>query len=326
MQFQAVGDAPVIETFVPNPAAALIAPSFYPFMEDVIDRSRDRIAQVIAQAESRRGERVRPAPRQIWLYWGQGWQTAPAICHLCAESWLRNNAEYEVRQIDQGSVPGIWDDLTWDVEKLHPRLKANMFRLRLLQQHGGVWADATIYCSRPLEEWISFCSCDSRLFLFAFRPGGDRPISNWFIKGDAASPLLAIWSLLYEAYLERIVAMNRRIHAYFVQHYIFDIARQITAQTRAEWDRMPKLPPGEAGGGVGRLLEAPPPPAAAEDEAVERSVARVRRLLTEIPIHKLSWKGAASQQHRRNVAIIDELRARIAARSIEPGHRDSGVA
>ena len=30
-----------------------------------------------------------------------------------------------------------------------------MIRLELLAEHGGVWADATMLCLRPLDSWIA---------------------------------------------------------------------------------------------------------------------------------------------------------------------------
>jgi mannosyltransferase OCH1-like enzyme len=31
---------------------------------------------------------------------------------------------------------------------------AALARLCLLRTHGGVWVDATVFCRRPLDEWL----------------------------------------------------------------------------------------------------------------------------------------------------------------------------
>lgn len=80
---------------------------------------------------------------------------------------------------------------------------SNIVRLCLLRRYGGIWADATVFCLRPLDSWVmdyyttGFC---------AFRnPAPDRLMSNWFMAAEKDNPILAA---LYEAY---VGFMNSRI-------------------------------------------------------------------------------------------------------------------
>jgi hypothetical protein len=54
-----------------------------------------------------------------------------------------------------------------------------VLRVNLIAQHGGVWADATCLCCKPLDEWLPDCT-RSGFFAFA-KPARDRLLSSWFM-------------------------------------------------------------------------------------------------------------------------------------------------
>src|SRR4051812_33924103 len=111
--------------------------------------------------------------KTIWMYWHQGWAEAPPIATQSLASWSRWNPGYDIRALDQRSLPDYTDlpqridlgrrDLT--VQKI-----AALARLALLAEHGGVWTDATVVCARPLDDWLGayFTDCG----FFAFRNPG----------------------------------------------------------------------------------------------------------------------------------------------------------
>ncbi len=127
----------------------------------------------------------------IWTYWHQGWDNAPTMVKQCLRSWIKLNPDYDVRALDQRSLfehvsfPEKIDitrrDLT--VQKI-----AVLARLALLAKHGGVWADATVACTKPLGEWLG-PYYQSRFFAFR-SPGVDRLMSNWFIAAETDSLIL----------------------------------------------------------------------------------------------------------------------------------------
>ena len=149
----------------------------------------------------------------------------------CLRSWVRLNPDYEVRALDRhklldyiefprGIDPGR-KDLT--VQKI-----AALGRLALLAQYGGVWADATVVCTKPLSEWLE-PYFESRFFAFR-SPGPDRLMSNWFIAADASSLIL---KRLYDSfagfYADNVftnqgTAEGDRILESYVPRYSSDIA------------------------------------------------------------------------------------------------------
>lgn len=129
--------------------------------------------------------------RIIWMYWHQGWEEAPDLVKRCKASWIRLNSDYEIRLLDQRS---LFDYITFPksiyLERKDITIQkiSALGRLALLRKYGGVWTDATVMCTQPLNEWLeSYYDCH----FFAFRnPGEDRLMSNWFIAAEPDSIIL----------------------------------------------------------------------------------------------------------------------------------------
>ena len=132
-------------------------------------------------------------PRTIWFHWMQGLPEAPPIVRACHQSWLKANPNWEVVVIDENNL-GAYTRTDFGrahLRELPPNQKADLIRLDLLAQHGGVWADATCYSMRPLDSWLPDVSPAG---LFAFqRPGRDRLLSSWFLASVPGHDLITKW-------------------------------------------------------------------------------------------------------------------------------------
>ena len=127
----------------------------------------------------------------IWTYWHQGWESAPSLVQQCNRSWTKWNPEYQVHSLDRHSLFDYVDlSETIDVERkdLTVQKISALGRLALLSKYGGVWADATVFCVRPLNEWLDQYFTSQ---FFAFRsPGKDRLMSNWFMAAEPDSLII----------------------------------------------------------------------------------------------------------------------------------------
>lgn len=138
-------------------------------------------------------------PRTIWILWYQGLQQAPLVVRRCVESWVRENPGWDVRVLDESSLRDHVGSVgrVGTATRLNRTKQSNLARLRLLEDHGGVWADATTYCARPLDDWIDGVA-ESGFFAFR-RPGPDRLLATWFLASSAGCPIPGRWG---DAYLE----------------------------------------------------------------------------------------------------------------------------
>ena len=93
------------------------------------------------------------------------------------------------------------------------RLQADLARLDLLARHGGVWADATCFCVRPLDDWLLPC-LPSGFFAFD-RPGPDRLLSTWFLAAQPGNALVSGTFALMRDYLSLPMRLDE--HAFLVK-------------------------------------------------------------------------------------------------------------
>lgn len=136
------------------------------------------------------------------MYWDRGLKNAPDLVRICVESWQRQNPDWTVRVLDEATVPNFVG--MTDVRDRNPRLTiqaySDILRWRLLAQHGGVWADSTLYCAVPLDTWLA--SHMTPKGFFAFRSPEAFLYHSWFLAGNPDNPI--------------VKAMNLEIDRFFV--------------------------------------------------------------------------------------------------------------
>lgn len=142
-----------------------------------------------------RRKRNMDVPRVIWLLWLQGWEQAPVLQRMAAQSWKRHNPSWDVRLIDRWSLKHYIDDRY--LQPMSTLVKArqaasDMIRLLLLSQHGGVWVDATALCMVSLDMWLPEVRGDFWTFT-AGRDTSTLPECTWFIVASPRSELIQAW-------------------------------------------------------------------------------------------------------------------------------------
>lgn len=126
--------------------------------------------------------------KTIWITWFQGWDKAPEISQKCLESWKHYNPDWNIVLLDGENYKDHCN-----IEEVLPGLNTNnislsdILRLFLLKDQGGVWADSTLFCNKPLDTWIHDIT-DS--FVFTRK---DRMIASWFIAAKPNSHIVDVW-------------------------------------------------------------------------------------------------------------------------------------
>lgn len=202
-------------------------------------------------------------PRVVWMLWLQGWDAAPPVAQAARRSWERLSG-WEVRALDAGTLA-----LHLPREEVKRSLGggketesvSDLIRIGLLHRHGGAWADATTVCARPLDQWLPEAG-RSGFFAFA-APGGERPLSNWFLASAPGHEIVAGWRAASHGYW----AGRERRHTYFWCHGLFSDLLELDPGFRAAWEAVPKVSarhPFHFGPGSARLLAPAPADLAAQ--------------------------------------------------------------
>ena len=250
-------------------------------------------------------------PKVIWFLWFQGIERAPLVVRKCLESWTVCNPGWRIVTLSEKNIAqyGSTDYQSGNLARLSPQQKADLLRLDLLAHHGGVWADATCFCVRPLDDWLEV-NLSSGFFAF-HRPGPDRLISSWFL---AAEPDNVLMRELFEAMLKHwgdrhfrhdsqdflALALNRllrwsprsrsfwfsplirdrlSVSPYFAIHYTFERLVRGDQRCLQLWANTPKV----SADGPHRLYDAG---LLSSVTPVLRSEIADRR----VPVYKTSWR------------------------------------
>jgi hypothetical protein len=176
--------------------------------------------------------------RVVWALWLQGRDRSPRIVEECLDSWERQNPTWEVRCLDATTL-GRYVDVTSVVDLATSTVTAaslsDIVRLMLLHEYGGVWVDATLYCNRPLDDWLHPLLVED---LFAFsRPGPDRLVASWFLAAREPSDLVGTWMAAMVDYWRG----RSRSDDYFWFHHLFGQLYDADPLFRSGWDRVPTV-------------------------------------------------------------------------------------
>jgi hypothetical protein len=114
---------------------------------------------------------------------------------------------------------------------------SDLLRVKILKENGGVWADATCLCMKPLDDFILgvFSQCD---FFAFYRPGKDRLVSSWFLASTKNSRLMHDWCRLSEFFWKWPVTAR---YPYFWFHCLFEYLIFSSIGARRSWGMTPKL-------------------------------------------------------------------------------------
>ena len=117
----------------------------------------ETLAQVLEQfvTDAHVGEFVPDAP--IWVCWWTGEETAPPIVKKCISSIRENAGNHPVHLIDRENYQNYLQIPEHILSKVADGTMcvanfSDYLRFALLATYGGLWLDATIYCSRSIPE------------------------------------------------------------------------------------------------------------------------------------------------------------------------------
>lgn len=179
-------------------------------------------------------------PKIIWMLWQQGWEDAPEVVQSCAQSWRDINPDWELRLLSEDDLVAFAPDYKNIVvpQKLRT-VTSNIARLSLLKQHGGVWADATLFCQQPLDDWLPHVM-RSGVFMF-HEPRPYRYSDIWFLASEPNSTLMSKWLDIAQQYW-----VHTKIpHHYYWLEYLFEYLCERDDEVAKIWadtDKLSALP------------------------------------------------------------------------------------
>lgn len=173
----------------------------------------------------------------IWIFWFQGIENAPTLIKKCIESVKKNFKNKDIMIITMENYNNYVDIPDYVIEKFKKKIISithfsDILRTELLIKYGGLWLDATTFCTgNNIEDF-------SDLDFFVYRNGWmdmeNINMSNWLIYSKSYNEILELTlALIYEYWRK-----NNYIRNYFLYHMFFKMA---TEKYKEQWDKVPYL-------------------------------------------------------------------------------------
>lgn len=165
---------------------------------------------------------------KVWVCWFQGMDNAPELVKKCFESLKSNLRDKEIILITSENMAEYVSFPDYIIDKWNRGIiththMTDLLRLELLITYGGTWMDATVLCTRDIEE-IPGYYFDSDLFFYqTLKPGRDGQatvLSSWYMSALSNNRILMATRYLCYEYWKK----NNNMVDYFLLHDFFQIA------------------------------------------------------------------------------------------------------
>lgn len=175
---------------------------------------------------------------KVWIFWLQGLEKAPPIVQACVNSIKKNLSDKEINLLNIDNYKEYIEFPKYIEEKFNKgKISyahfADLIRIELLTQYGGIWFDATVLCTGEIPEYI----LNSELFVYK-NIGLDKSdeetiaASNWLISSWSHNCIIETTrNLLFEYWRKENKASN-----YFFFHLFFKMA---TEKYKKDWKNVP---------------------------------------------------------------------------------------
>ena len=161
------------------------------------------------------------APKKIWTYWDNPTKI-PQTVELCIVSWKKFHPEYEIVFLTKKNYKG-YVTIPEELTSHHnfndmPQRFADLIRIWVLTEHGGVWIDSTILLKGSIEDWLFPRYAEfSGFYIDGFTKNKKFPvIENWFFACNKGSLFIKKWRDEF----------SRMAYFPTVEHYITSLRKE----------------------------------------------------------------------------------------------------
>lgn len=171
----------------------------------------------------------------VWICWLQGIENAPELVKACYQSVKYHISDMDIIVLDESN---LWEYVSlpeFIVDKWKKGIITNthfsdLIRVNILNMHGGLWLDATVYMTGALPDYIT----DNGLFVYNNGWFNDEMINmgSWLIYSKPNNILLLESENLLFEYWKR----ENYLRQYFLLHIFF---RMVTEKYPDMWNNVP---------------------------------------------------------------------------------------
>lgn len=120
-----------------------------------LEKQQSRIIKYYAGVQTTIKEKI-PNEKIIWIFWWQGKDNMPDIVNCCINSIIKNNKSARIVFVDKNNIRKYTCLPDYIYAKIGACISltqlSDIVRWNLLSIHGGLWVDATIFCTAAFPD------------------------------------------------------------------------------------------------------------------------------------------------------------------------------
>jgi tetratricopeptide (TPR) repeat protein len=190
----------------------------------------EHLDQIRTQTRQRLDAAVDNHRTPIFVYWGQGFASAPPVVRRCRAALREQNPTADVHELTDDMIP-YWVELPGDLvaavgdNRTH---MSDLLRLALLEKYGGIWVDATCLVTQPLLPQLDRLLSTSDIFAFNY---AGAFISSWFLACRPGCYAVHLWRAAMFLWWEK----RGELIDYFLLHHFFEMLCNLDDEFREAW-------------------------------------------------------------------------------------------
>ncbi|WP_293298917.1 capsular polysaccharide synthesis protein [Pedobacter sp. UBA4863] len=147
-------------------------------------------------------EKTAVVPKIIWLYWDDETMTSTTV-QLCINQIKNLHPDYQINLLNRVNMMDFLPTFPSELLKKPSNFVSDMIRLMLLEQHGGVYLDATVLLSKRLDWSLAMQQQDHGEAVLYYTEENTRDekypmIETWFIAAVPQSKFIKAWRNEYQ--------------------------------------------------------------------------------------------------------------------------------
>lgn len=187
-------------------------------------------------------------PRIIWLYWSEE-AISSATVTLCIKLIREFHPSFKVHLLNKSTIPNYLPDFPKEVVEMAPTHVSDLVRLMLIERYGGVYLDATVLLSKPIDWALELQDADHSEVVLYYTDENTLEqefpmLENWFIAAAPNSKFIRAWREEYQTsitgsdrneYLENCELVRQAKFPLKLPYYLCYLAAQIVIRTNQDY-------------------------------------------------------------------------------------------
>lgn len=168
-----------------------------------------------------RADTAQEIPRTIWSYWHT--TDVPDVVQRCTDNWRKLNPDFQVHLLNASTLHQYLPEIPHKLTRLQAPKQSDWIRLALLERHGGIWLDSSLFLTQPLE-WVLQKQQQERVdflgyYLDRYTTDAHYPvIDSWFLAAPPSTAFIKNWLNIFttevvekdtEHYLRKLIDSGR---------------------------------------------------------------------------------------------------------------------